>query len=197
MKQALVNYTMFQAGWFGCVIGAAQGHPWVGPVVILVALAVHLVMALRPSREVLLLVLCAVFGLAFDSLLLATGWISFPNGHWLPGAAPYWMVALWVGLGTTLNLSMAWLKGRPWLAFLLGATGGPLSYLGGQELGGMDILQPVPVLTALALGWGLTLPLLAALAARLDGFAPIAPPLLQPLAIAPATWREDRARGHV
>jgi hypothetical protein len=28
----LVNFVAFQLGWFACVLGAAQGLPWLGPV---------------------------------------------------------------------------------------------------------------------------------------------------------------------
>ena len=37
MKKSLVNYVAFQAGWFACVIGAANGLPIIGLVVVLLS----------------------------------------------------------------------------------------------------------------------------------------------------------------
>ena len=79
MKKSLVNYVAFQAGWFACVIGAANGLPIIGLVVVLLAALLHLSWATRPLRELQLLAICALIGLTFDSMLLATGWISYPN----------------------------------------------------------------------------------------------------------------------
>ena len=72
----------------------------------------HLWVARRPARESLLLAACAGIGGLFDSLLLATGWIAYPNGAWIPGAAPYWIVSMWVLFGATLNLSLGWLRSQ-------------------------------------------------------------------------------------
>ena len=175
----LLNYVLFQAGWLACVIGAAQGWPGGGLLAVAAIVAVHLLLARRPAREAALLALCAAIGGAFDSLLLATGWIAYPHGSWIPGFAPYWIVALWILFGTTLNLSIQWLRGRALLAAALGAAGAPLSYAAGAELGAMTLLQPMPALVALAAGWAVLMPLLAALARRFDGFeAASLPPLV-------------------
>jgi hypothetical protein len=72
---------------------------------------------------------------------------------------------------TTLNVSLRWLRGRPLLGALLGAVGGPLAYLAGAKLGGIELLEPALALSALAAGWALLLPLLQRLATELDGFA--------------------------
>lgn len=186
MKRMLLNYGLFQAGWLACVWGAASGRPWLGPLVVFAAVVVHLAAARWPRREAMLLGACAALGLVFDTLLLQTGWVSYPNGIWLTGFAPYWMIALWVLFGTTLNLSMKWLRGRRWLAAAFGAIGGPLSYLAGQGLGGMTLIQPAWALTALAIGWGLVMPALFWLAQRLDGFTAVQhPDFIQ------ASWREQ------
>ncbi len=166
----VINYLMFQLGWLACVWGAGQGLPWLGPVAVLPMVALHLRWAIRPQAETRLLLLCAVSGLAFDSLLLATGWLSYPSGSWLPGLAPYWLVAMWLLFGSTLNLSMGWMRGRPIVALLLGATGGPLAYFAGQKLGAIEISQPWQAGLALATGWGVLMPALATVATRLDGF---------------------------
>lgn len=169
-----VNFVAFQLGWFACVIGAAKGLPWVGVLVVLAVIALHLARVRRPVPELRLVGLAMALGLLVDSLLLATGWLSYPAGLWLPGPwgsylAPYWIVAMWALFATTLNVSMGWLRGRPWLAVLMGAVGGPLSYLGGEELGAIELTEPVAAMAALAVAWAVAMPLLMKAAERLDG----------------------------
>jgi hypothetical protein len=62
---------------------------------------------------------------------------------------------------------MRWMSGRYLLAALFGAIGGPLSYLAGARLGAMSFIDTGAAVTALAVGWGLAMPLLMWLAARL------------------------------
>ena len=169
-----VNFVAFQIGWFACVLGAANGLPWAGPLVVLAVIALHLSQVRRPLPELRLIGLAMALGLLVDSLLLATGWLSYPAGLWLSGPwqsslAPYWIVAMWALFATTLNVSMGWLRGRPLLAVLMGAVGGPLSYLAGEELGGIELTEPVAALSALAVAWAVAMPLLMKAAERLDG----------------------------
>jgi len=165
----LLNFAVFQIGWFACVLGTANGLPWLGPVVVAAAVALHLAMVRRPLPEWYLLLTAMLIGLVVDSLMLASGWLRYSAGLWLPGLAPYWIVAMWALFATTLNVSLGWLRGRPVMTVLMGAVGGPLSYLAGAELGAVELTQPVPALSALALGWAIAVPLLMGLAARFDG----------------------------
>ena len=165
---AFLNFLAFQACWFATVLGAANGAPWLGPAMILAVVALHLRFSRRPGAEARLLASAILLGLVADSLLLATGWIAYPNGFWLPGLAPYWIIALWALFATTFNVSMRWLRGRPLLAALFGAVGGPLSYLAGARLDAMTFVETIPAVAALAIGWGLAMPALMRLAERLD-----------------------------
>jgi hypothetical protein len=166
--KALTNFLMFQAGWFATVLGAANGAPWIGPVVVLAIVAIHLRSARRPQSEALLVASAVALGLVADSLLLATGWIAYPNGGWVPGLAPYWIVGLWALFATTLNVSMGWLSGRMLLAALFGAIGGPLSYLAGARLGAMTFVDTTAAVIALAVCWAMMMPILMKLAAYFD-----------------------------
>jgi hypothetical protein len=165
----LVNFMVFQAAWFATVLGAAKDAPWVGLIVILAAAALHLRNTRLPLIEARLLASAMVLGLVVDSLLLASGWIAYPNGQWIPALAPYWIVAMWALFATTLNVSMRWMRGRYVLAALFGAVGGPLSYYAGSRLGAMTFVDPQAAVAALAMAWALAMPALMWLAARLDG----------------------------
>jgi len=168
---ALINFFAFQVGWFSSVLGAANQMPWLGPLVILAVLAVHLGQARRPDLELGLVIGCGIIGVYFDSVLVALGWVSYPSGLVSNLLAPYWIVTMWMLFGTTLNLSMRWLRGRHLLAAVLGGVAGPLSYWAGHKLGGMTFVEPTAALVALAAGWAVIMPVLVSLAERLDGIA--------------------------
>ena len=169
-----LNFIAFQVGWFACVLGAANGIAWFGALAVLAAAILHLKRARRPGAELRLLLAAMILGLVLDSALLATGWVAYPGSfagsEWLPPLAPYWLVAMWVLFATTLNVSMGWLHGRPLLAALFGAVGGPLSYWAGARLGAMELLQPTAALAALAVIWAVAMPVLLRLAQRFNGF---------------------------
>lgn len=169
MKRLLINVLAFQIGWFSCVIGAANGYPSVGLVVTMLVVLLHLVLAYQPRTELVLIAIAGVIGACFDSLLLQTGWVSYPNGILLAGIAPYWIVAMWVLFATTLNVSMRWLHGNYTAAALLGLIGGPLSYLGGARLGGLVFVETTSALVALAIGWAVMMPMLVWVSKRHDG----------------------------
>jgi hypothetical protein len=171
VKLAL-NVAAFQAGWFACVLGAAHGLPWIGVAAAAAVVAWHTSGAQQPARELTLVVAALAVGATFDSALATSRWVEFAPPAAAEGVAPYWILALWALLATTLNLSLGWLRGRPALAAALGFIAGPLAYLAGARLGALEILKPAAALVALALGWAVVLPLLLALARRLEPRAP-------------------------
>jgi hypothetical protein len=165
----IINFINFQLGWFACALGAAWGAPWVGVAVVLIIVAWHLSRMVAPRRELTLIVAAAVIGALWESLLVALGWIQYPNGMLIEGTAPVWMIALWMLFATTLNVSLGWLKRSLPLAILFGAIGGPLAYLGGAKLGALVFVHETTALVALAIGWGVLTPVLLLLARRYDG----------------------------
>lgn len=168
----LINFLLFQIGWFAAVLSAAELVPWLGVAVILVVVGLHLRWSQAPGRELALVMICAGLGAAFDSLLVAAGWVSYPSGQILPGVAPYWIVAMWMSFATTLNVSLRWLRHRPLLAAAFGAGGGPLAYYTGEKLGGIVLTDFTAAMLMLGLGWGLMMPALCALSRRFDGRQP-------------------------
>jgi hypothetical protein len=159
-----VNVVLFQAAWFAAVLGAARGVFWLGPLVLLPVLAIHL--ALRDDRpgELKLLLAAGLLGFLFDSALVLAG-VFTPLAHLFPRPlSPPWMIGLWLNFAATLNVSMSWLRGRYFLAALFGAVGGPLAYYSGARLGATEALPSMLGILVLALGWGIMTPLLVWLA---------------------------------
>lgn len=171
----IVNFLAFQAGWFAAVLSAAAGRPWVGMLIMAATIGLHLWSSAAPRRELLLILFCGVLGGAWDSVLVAMGWVGYDAGVVVPFLAPYWIVAMWMIFATTLNSSLSWLKGRDALAAAFGAAGGPLAYLTGQKLGGIELIDTYAACVALAVGWAVMMPLLLRVADRLDGVGRTAP----------------------
>ena len=167
----LINFAVFQIGWLSSVVGAAQQMPWLGPVAAVVALLIHFKAARRPIEEFMLVLSCAMIGAAFDSFLLASGWVAYSSGLFSSVLAPYWIITMWMLFATTLNVSMRWLRGRPGLAALFGLLGGPIAYLTGQKLGGIELSNPVAAIIALGIGWAVMMPILIRLSEIFDGMS--------------------------
>jgi hypothetical protein len=160
---------VFQSAWFAAVLGAAHDVPLWGTAAVLVALAWHIGVSARPRQEALLIFWVCVFGFGIETASAIAGNIVYTSGHpinWLP---PYWMVALWGLLAIALNVTMRWLKHRAWLAALLGAIVGPISFVSGVRLGAGHFVDQTPALIWLAVTWAAAMPVLMWLSDRFDG----------------------------
>lgn len=151
----LANAGLFQLGWFACVLGAQW--PWL-LLIAAACLAAHLRWVADDRGEWLALLQVAACGWVLDSALLHLGLFEFPGQSIL---LPLWLALLWLLFASTLCYCLAWTAERWWLASLLGAVGGPLSYLGGARLADVGLpLGTWPSLLLLALIWALLLPAL-------------------------------------
>ncbi len=177
--RVVINVVLFQAGWLGCVLFAASGRPWLAVLAVMPSVVVHLAGAGRRGAELALIAAAVTLGVVFDSLLAASGWLVYASPLPALALAPAWIIALWACFATTFNVSLRWLRDRPWLAALLGAAGGPLSYHGGAALGGVALVETLPASLVLAAGWALAMPLLLRLARILDGMQPASADVLR------------------
>jgi hypothetical protein len=154
------NALWFQAVWLCTVLGRDTLLP-----VALLLLSLHLWLAGRDRLgELRQLVVVGGVGVAADALLSALGVYEFPGGV----LVPFWLCCLWLAFAAALGRSLAWLAGRPALASLAGAVAFPLNYWAGQRAGAVDFGYELPAtLAVLAITWGLLLPLMFRLGARL------------------------------
>jgi hypothetical protein len=167
----VMNALLFQVAWFGAVLGAARGLPWLGVIAVAGVVGWHLARARQPAREIGLIALALATGAVFETLLVQAGLLRFDGGAMLAGTAPVWMVALWANFATTLNVSLRALRPRLLAAALLGAIGAPLAYFAGQKLGAVQFLQPGPAVVVIAAAWAMLTPALFLAARRFDGYA--------------------------
>ncbi len=161
----IVNFLLFQLGWFASVLLAARHVPWAGVLVVGVLIVVHLATK-GTRREFLLIVAAVAMGAVADSFLLHAGLVDYASPtppEWL---APAWILAMWANFAVTLRHSLGWLSGRWALAGILGAVAGPAAYWGAASLGAAQLTSPVLASCALALVWGVALPALLWVSAR-------------------------------
>jgi len=162
MLRGIVNYLGLQLGWFACAWGAANGFKWLGPLIVLIHVVIHLYWSKSRRRELVFLGIVTMLGLVVDSVQKITGLVDYAGDfQLLPWLAPAWIVGMWVLFGTSLNGSLKWLEGRYIAAAFLGAIFGPLSYRAGVALGAASFPKgEINTLIILAVIWGAVMPLL-------------------------------------
>ena len=165
----LINIVAFKVGWLSAVFGGASENPLLGTFVVMVAIAVHIYFATERTRELSLVLLTGIIGLCSDSLLMSAGWLTYTSGTFVPGLAPYWIIAMWMLFATTLNVTFRWLHNRLAFAAILGAISGPASYYAGSKIGAVALTEFVPAMIGLSVAWAILFPGLLVLARQLDG----------------------------
>ncbi len=173
MGHVFLNFILFQMGWLACVMSGATSRPWIGGLVAISVMAVHLLRAPSPDPELKLVLIAMGIGAVWDSLLVWLKWVHYSSGVLIPHTAPYWIVIMWGLFATLLNVSLRWLRGRWVFAALAGAIGGPAAYYGGERLGALEFGNLSMALPALSVGWAILTPVLLSLASRFDGYAPV------------------------
>lgn len=162
----LINAVLFQLLWFACVLGSANRLFIPALCAFLLLAAFQLRAHRRAEGDYSLLILSLALGILIDSLWLMLGFVEFTDPRPLPFLAPAWILVLWAGFALTINHSMAWVNAHPLLPGVLGAVGGPLSYLAGERLGAVAFLVDRPiVLTAIGLAWAFAMTVFAQAAA--------------------------------
>jgi hypothetical protein len=150
----IANAVLFQLGWFACVLG---GNAF-GLFATLAIIALHLALIGSWRTEGKLVIVVFALGSALDSALLKLGVFDFGDASLL---TPLWLALLWALLATTLDHCLAWTARPWWLASVLGAIGGPLSYFAGSKLA--TVYLPLgfwPSMLILAAVWAIAFPCL-------------------------------------
>lgn len=163
-KQKILNFILFQALWFTCVLTGASGNWGWAYLAVIIVLSIHFTALTVNLKRDLKLVLFAVgWGIFSDSILAVLNFTGFTTdfGGALGWISPPWMVLLWVGFALTLFGCMEWMRENALLQIAFGAVGGPIAYLAGTKLGALE-LGPSAFYSYLAIGlmWGIAMPLL-------------------------------------
>ncbi|MCA3800818.1 DUF2878 domain-containing protein, partial [Burkholderia sp.] len=157
-----------QVGWFACVLSAAQGYGWMGVLCAAGLVVLYVWRVAERMRAALLVAVIALAGWMWEAVPIATGSLHYANGILVAGTAPYWLSAMWALFATQLDGPLRWLRGRNWVAALLGSIGGPLSFHAGAALGAVQFVAPDRADMLLAGGWAVLLPAAVRFSAWLD-----------------------------
>lgn len=164
----LANVLGYQAVWFVCVGGASAGLAWPGVIASLVFAIATLAFAGQRVADLRTLAFVLPLGFTVDSILVASGWISYSPGGPSQFLAPAWIAAIWLAFAFTLNHSLAFLRPHRALSAVLGLAGGPLAYWGASRtFRVIEFAQPAAMtLAVVGVCWAVLLPLLFALGGR-------------------------------
>ena len=165
----LINLVLFQAAWFACVLGAAAGNMWVGPLAVFLVVPLQVILFSRsPDREATFMILSGVAGFFAETMMTWAAVHSPARGAMPWPVSPLWMVALWVNFASAFSLSLSWLKGRYFLAAFMGFWAGPLAFYAGERMEAIVIhADLVRGYGAVALVWATAVPGLLLLHDRL------------------------------
>jgi hypothetical protein len=165
----LINYLLYQAGWFACILGAAWHQPLAGLALAVVLVLAHFWLADDRAVEGKLMLAALALGLAVEGYQTwAATYARFTSGGVVTWMSPPWLLAMWAQFATTFRFSMRGVMSHPWRATAFGMLGGPIAFLAGERLGAVTLAQPlVPALLRLAVAWGVTLYLCARIASSL------------------------------
>ena len=163
----IINFVLFQAGWFIGVLGASYNQTYLALTLSIVILLVHFAIIKNRILELKLIIIAGLIGLLFDGALLNFDLIIY-NDPGLPyPLTPIWIVMLLMFFAMTLNHSLAWLRQKIYISILFGALGGPLAYIAGEKLGAITLLSTNSIII-LSIGWAFITPVLLIIANRLN-----------------------------
>ena len=153
MKRKILNLVIFQLGWFVCVLGGNL----LAVAYTIIALLIHQRYQVKRKSEWKLIALVTLVGITWDSLLVFSGLIFYPEASWL--GLPVWMVCLWILFATTFMHSLLWLGQYLWLAAGFAAVFGPLSYWAGVEVSNASFGASISTsILVIGIGWAILFP---------------------------------------
>ena len=110
MTFKIINFVLFQAGWFIGVLGASYNQTYLALTLSIVILLVHFALIKNRILELKLIIIAGLIGLLFDGALLNYDLIIYNDPPIPYPLTPIWIVMLWMFFAMTLNHSLAWLR---------------------------------------------------------------------------------------
>ncbi|PLX99572.1 MAG: DUF2878 domain-containing protein [Desulfuromonas sp.] len=166
----LVNITLYQVGWFCCVLGAAWGYPLSGGLAALALSVLHVALVEDRKPEIKLMLAAMLIGIVVDTGQQAFGIFAFKTDPAWPLWLPLWIFVIWAQFATLFHFALNWLRKSYLLAALFGGIGGPLAYYAGVRLGAATFPAEITMsIVSLAVCWAVVTPFLVFLSGK---FAP-------------------------
>ena len=169
MKEKVLNFIMFQIGWWASVLGAGADNYWIGPVTITAMVTFHLYLSDNWRRDLLTVLMVGVVGFITDSLQIGTSVFTPEPIEPTSWICPPWLLFMWFGFAITLHSSLGWLKNSLALSSFFALIGGPVTYYSGEKFGALLFNENlVFAFTTMAIAWAVAMPVLLYIARRLE-----------------------------
>ncbi len=141
----ILNFVFFQALWFSCVVGAGAYGWWWLAAASLLPISVLGWWSEHRNADFTIAAIALCVGLVIDNLWVLMGILTYPENSF----APYWIAILWVGLGLTINHSMALFRDHTLIGSLVVGAFAPVTYLAGERFGAVTVneLYLTPVIS--------------------------------------------------
>ncbi len=156
----IINVFGFYLCWWLTVFGAIYEIYFIGPIVTLLFVFLHLYKVANHKKEDMFLLISFFLGMFIESLLLNFDIILHKGMLIKFHIAPFWAISLWVCFAATLFHSFKWLSRQYFISSLLGILAAPMIYFSMQSIGvvsfGVDKIY-VGIFTSIL--WGLFIPL--------------------------------------
>ena len=82
MKSKLINFLLFQIGWFTLILGAAFGKTTEALIVSTIIILIHLKIIPNRKDDIILFIYAAIAGFFFDGLIQYNNLILYNNPGW-------------------------------------------------------------------------------------------------------------------
>ena len=167
-KNIVINVIGFYICWWLTVFGAVSELYFIGPLVTLIFVILHLYKVANHKKEDIFLIICFFLGLIIETVLLNFNVIIHKGFLVEYNIAPLWSIALWVCFGSTLFHSFKWLSRQYFISMLLGLFSAPLIYLSMNAIGIIEFgMNKIHVGLVASFLWGVFIPLFIYISDRL------------------------------
>lgn len=159
----LINFVLFQIGWFVTVISVAKELEYAAILAVFCIIGIHLLLVEERLNEILLVLIVGFVGTLVDSLLISQGVFVTSGNLAIGNMAPLWLVMLWMLFSITINHSLKWLRKSYIAASCAGFVFAPIAYYFGQKFEALsfEISYSVEMsLLMIGITWAIVTPLL-------------------------------------
>lgn len=166
----VLNFCLFYFGWFLCIWAVSLDLPFLGVATVVGVVGINLIMSQCVLKEVLVLLFFSFFGFFLDTFYQQLGILVFKSpDSFVYNGTPFWVLSLYLLMGTTINTSLGWLKHHPILCIPSGFLGASFSYRAGALLNVVTFPKGVVVaMFVIGMVWALFLPFTFQFAKKLD-----------------------------
>ena len=112
-RTSLLNYAIYNIGWFAAILGAAWNRPLTGFAIAAALTALHVWLATERAVETRLVLLALGCGLVVEGMQVRNGTYRFTSGMLVAWMSPPWLLALCAQLATTFRYSLRGIMTMP------------------------------------------------------------------------------------